>query len=193
MKATAFRPNWFVALPVPAEAWLQSLANTAPDEVKMFVPGDVHLTISFFGTMHPAKKLDVIQFMSGIAFDPFVISFARLRPLPTEKFPTALSFELVKGREEAAHIMEQWRDPLSDLAGAKRETRPPLPHVTIARPHRQHGAAGRRAALAWAAGVEPPAGEVPINSIALYTWSVDRHKRQFDIVYEHTIHGKGAP
>ncbi len=193
MKATAFRPNWFVALPVPAEAWLQSLASTAPEEVNMFVPGDVHLTISFFGTMHPAKKLDIIQFLGGIAFEPFAISFAHLRPLPTEKFPTALSFELVRGREEAVQIMEQWRDPLSDLAGTRRETRPPLPHVTIARPQRKYGAAGRRAALAWASTVEPPAGEFLIESIALYTWSVDRHKRQFDIVYEHRINDKGAP
>ncbi len=193
MKAAAYRPNWFVALPVPAEAWLPAIANTAPDEVKMFVPGDVHLTISFFGTMHPAKKLDIIQYVQGIGFKPFAISFARLRPLPTEKFPSALSFELAKGKEDVVQIMETWRDPLSALAGAQRETRPPLPHVTIARPQRKYGADGRRAALAWASTVEPPKGEVAVSSIALYTWSVDRHKRQFDIVYEHFINDKGAP
>src|ERR1700754_2838927 len=99
MKATRFRPNWFVALPVPAEAWLQEIADLAPDEVKIFIPGDVHLTVAFFGIMHPAKKLDVIQFLDGINFEPFVVSFARLRPLPTEKSVTALSFELVKGKD----------------------------------------------------------------------------------------------
>ena len=193
MKATRFRPNWFAALPVPAEEWLQDIAGTAPEEVKMFVPGDVHLTVSFFGIMNPAKKLDIIQFMSEIEFEPFAISFAHLRPLPSEKFTTALSFELAKGREEAIHIMEKWRDPLSDLAGAQRETRPPLPHVTIGRPHRKFGAAGRRTALGWAATVEPPDIEITVSSIALYTWAVDRQKRQFDIVYERTMNNKGAP
>lgn len=192
-QAQRFIPNWFVALPVPADGWLQEITGNAPAEIRPFVPEDVHLTVAFFGAMHPAKKLDIIQLMDEIRFEPFAISFAHLRPLPSEKFPTALSFELARGHDEAVQIMEQWRDRLTDCAGVRRESRAPLPHVTIARPQRKFGAAGRRAALAWAAGVGPPSVEPVVDSIALYTWAVDRHRRQFDIVYGRSMNATGAP
>lgn len=187
MRAQPYRPNWFVALPIPATSWIDDIAATAPAEVKMFAPSDIHLTIAFLGAMPPVRKLDIIQHIDTMAFSPFSLSLSHLRPLPSERSPSALSFEVAQGHNTAAAFIAQWRDILCDAAGAPRDTRPPLPHVTVARPDRRHGATGKRVALSWAASTAAPEVELQVDSIALYTWSVDRHKRQFDIVYRRTV------
>lgn len=182
--SSLYRPNWFVGLTVPAGSWLSDIAGDVPPEIRMFTPSDLHLTIAFLGLMHPAAKLDIIQLIDTKSFAPFTISFGRLRPLPSERNVTALSFEIVRGHDEAARLIEAWRSPLLSKAGAKPDDRPALPHVTIARPQRIFGAAGRKAALAWAETIEPPEVELTINRIALYTWAMNRHERLFDVVYE---------
>jgi 2'-5' RNA ligase len=185
--SSLYRPNWFVGLPVPAGDWLPDITRETPSELRMFTPPDLHLTVAFLGLMHPASKLDIMQVMDTIRFTPFTISFGSLRALPSERNVSALSFELVRGHDEAARLIETWRTPLLERAGAKPDDRPPLPHITIARPQRNSGVAARRVALAWAATIEPPEVELTIDRIALYTWAMNRRERLFDVVYERTM------
>ena len=69
-------------------------------------------------------------------------------------------------------------------AEARRDTRPPLAHVTFARPSRRAALAEQQNALRWAKALELGAPTVRLDKIALYTWSEDRKVTLFRIVQE---------
>ena len=181
------KPNWFVAFPVPASDWLETVLATLPATCRPFQPTDVHMTLAFLGAMDPAQKDDVIAAMNQIKAAPFEVTLGQMLALPNPKRVSALSFALQDGKENAARLMGLHRDALYRAATARPDTRPPLPHITIARPIRKFKAEGQKDAREWAQQVKPPGLVILINQIALYTWADDRRFKQFKIIYQHRL------
>ncbi len=180
--------NWFVAFPIPnTDHWIEQALQTAPPELRRFHPDDVHLTICFLGPLQPWQQEALIREFATLTAAPFDITLDSLRALPRPSFVTALSFELDEGRDYAANLIAQWRQPLADAVGKQPDPRDPLPHITIARPNRRYGKRAQRAALRWIATVQPPSVRLHIDRVAVYTWAEDRSKRQFQIVQQHSL------
>ena len=181
------RPNWFVAVPVPAEDWLSDVLADMPRECRGFVPGDVHMTVAFLGAMDPQRADAVIETMKSLNSGPMTIKLGSLLALPAPKRVSALSFGVSEGKDRAKSLIGQCRSPLIETAGARPDHRPPLAHITIARPLRKAGAEGRRIALDWAQRVQPPDLTINLTELALYTWAEDRRVRQFQVVYRQDL------
>jgi len=177
------KPNWFVAVPVPAP-WLSNLLRSAPEQCRGFRPEDVHMTIAFLGAMDPALQSVLVPILERVRVQPFGIKLGKLLALPSPKKVSALSLEVCDGRDTACELISQLRDPLIKAAGARADNRPPLPHITVARPIRKFKNEGQKAALAWVARQAALEETVRLDRIAIYTWSEDRSVRQFRVVYE---------
>jgi 2'-5' RNA ligase len=79
-------------------------------------------------------------------------------------------------------MIAEARETLLSAAGAPEDTRPPLPHMTLARIQRRANAAERRQALRWAHTIDLRGVTFTAPSVALYTWADDRQERLFQIV-----------
>jgi len=90
-----------------------------------------------------------------------------------------------EGRDALSEMIAQARDPLLRAAGAPEDSRPPLPHMTLARIQRRASAAERREALRWAQGIDLRGVVFTAAAVALYTWAADRQERLFQIVERH--------
>jgi 2'-5' RNA ligase len=89
------------------------------------------------------------------------------------------------GREPLTEMIAEARETLLSAAGAPEDTRPPLPHMTLARIQRRANAAERRQALRWAHTIDLRAVTFTAPSVALYTWADNRQERLFQIVERH--------
>lgn len=181
------QPNWFFALPVPAHTWLDGVLRDLPASCRPFAPEDLHMTVAFLGALAPPRVAAMVAALEQIEAQAFRIQLGQLLALPSPKRPSALSFAVAAGHDEAAAIIAAHRDHLLAAAGAAPDTRPPLPHITIARPSRSSGPEGLREAVAWAQRCPAPAAAIVLERIALYTWSEDRKLRQFRIVAEKAL------
>lgn len=173
------RPNWFVALAVPAGAWWSRVTG-APAGVRVFHPEDLHLTVAFLGPVSPhdaesAFALAREQWPAG-ALD---VVLGDVRAMGNPRRPSALSAVVTGGAAELTAVISSLRDPVCAEAGARLDDRPPLPHVTIARPSRSATAAERDAAVAWAAGLDLGRPRVTLSRLVLYGWAEDRLARLF--------------
>ena len=180
------KPNWFVALPVPAP-WLPALVADLPESCRAFAAGDIHMTVAFLGAMDPARAPAVIEVIEALPFRPVRVGLGEMLALPAPQRVSALSLAVGEGHEEAATLIGSCRESLWDVAGARHDERPPLPHVTVARPLRKFGQQGQREALAWADRCQPPADVSTLNGLALYTWAEDRGRQQFRILYQRSV------
>ena len=109
-------------------------------------------------------------------------SFSGVEPLGHPSKPSALCAMVDEGREPLAGMITEARQTLLSAAGAPEDTRPPLPHMTLARIQRRAKAAERRQALRWADTIDLRAVTFTAPSVALYTWADDRQERLFQIV-----------
>jgi 2'-5' RNA ligase len=182
----AIAPNWFVALPADLSETLTQLERTVPPQVRLFVPEDMHLTVAFLGAMPEKLAPRLVKWLEKVDFEPFRFSTGQLLALPSAERCSAVSFALQEGRVQAAQLIADWRDECCQLAEVPPDTRPPLPHITVARPDRRAGADAQRAAVEWAKATRMHANGV-FDRIALYTWSQDRRRRQFRIVAEKSM------
>jgi 2'-5' RNA ligase len=116
------------------------------------------------------------------AFQRVTGSFSGIEPLGHPAKPSALSAMVDAGREPLAEMIAEARETLLSAAGAPEDTRPPLPHMTLARIQRRANAAERRQALRWAHTIDLRGVTFTAPSVALYTWADDRQERLFQIV-----------
>ena len=180
------RPNWFIGIPVPAATWLDEVRTGAPEGLKMFSAGDVHLTVAFLGGVEPEAARAAWEASGRFPFSPMRIKLGPLKAFGPRRQPSALSFVLDEGRDALVAYIGASRRAMWDAAGARHDDRPPLPHVTIARIPRKATPALRRACLDWAGRIVPPAEPIVLDRLALYTWADDRPVPQFRIVEERT-------
>jgi len=173
-------PNWFIAIPV-AEAAIFEALPPPPRGLRVFAVADLHLTVAFLGPVDEARARTSFGVMDW-PLAPREISLGEVVPLGSPRRFSALSALLVEGRDQVEAAMEQARGAAFSGAGVEAERRPPLAHLTLARPKRSASEAERAAALKWAQSIDLSGIRVRIEGIALYTWAADRSERLFRIV-----------
>jgi 2'-5' RNA ligase len=173
--------NWFIAWPaaIPAE-WLAALEAGAPGGLRFTMPADLHLTLAFLGKRDPGLLDKMAAFLRGLPFPNIEITLGRVIALPRERRFSTLAFELIRGRPDVEKQIAKWRDRLCREAGAKLDTRAPVPHVTIARPQRTIGPADRAEVIEWIATITPPAAPIYLKRPVIYLRAADDSERQFD-------------
>jgi 2'-5' RNA ligase len=191
-------PNWFVALPVPLALDLRQFSP--PSGVRLFAPGDLHLTVAFLGPVTENLALAAFDAAAEFPLPPTSISFAGVKALGPARRPSAFSLCLADGRAQVEQALGAARDRICDAAGAQRDARPPLAHVTVARPRRSADPRERREAQRWAEGLVLPPMSAQLTHVSLYTWvearsgareqnNEDRKSALFRVVRERPLHG----
>lgn len=184
--------NWFVGLPVQDTGWFGGVVGACPEHserktphsLRVFDANDLHLTVAFLGQCDFQYTTDVREIIDTISFTPFTITFDTLTTFPPERRPTVVSFTLRDGYDATCELISRWREPLLTAGRARPDTREPLPHVTVARIHRDAGERTIEDITAWAHSRPVPPVSLTIDRVALYTWADDRRERQFQIVHE---------
>lgn len=164
------------------------LPPSPPPRVRVFATSDLHVTLGFLGSI---AESDARRAWDRIGdFPSFQIvtgTFSGVEPLGHPRKPSALCGMIDGGREPLAEMIAEARETLLRTAGAPEDTRPPLPHMTLARIQRRAKAAERRQALRWAQTIDLRAATFTAPSVALYTWAEDRQERLFRIVERHVF------
>ncbi|MEM6788313.1 MAG: TetR family transcriptional regulator [Myxococcota bacterium] len=175
--------NWFVGLAVPAGTWFAAAMTSAPAHVRRFHPDDLHLTLAFLGRCGEARARSAWEtLVLPSAATAFAATLDRLVGMGHPKRPSALSFLLEAGRDDASRLIEAVRAPLLEAAGARADLRPPRPHVTVGRPARGATDDQRAETFAWARAQPPLGVTVRLEEVCLYTWSHDRPTRYFQVI-----------
>lgn len=164
--------NWFVALPVPAGGWLETLQP--PPGVRLFAPEDLHLTLAFLGAVSAERARAAFACAETLPLQPLEIGLGQVVPLGSRRRPSAFSALLEQGRAEVERAIAAIRDALCDAAGAPRDARPPLAHITLARPVRAATPQQLQAARAWASSLSLTRARAWLSRVALFTWSRER-------------------
>lgn len=177
--------NWFVGFPVSPDGWYTELRTQLPNGLRVFHPEDLHLTVAFLGRLGEEARNQIREVLLSFTIAPLMATLGSLVPLPSFRRFSALSFELEEGRKEIETLMSEKGPPVFDAAGVEPDTRPPLAHVTIARPERKGSFQAKAALLEQVRELRPLPIKIPIDSIALYGWNPDRKggkvERQFQI------------
>jgi 2'-5' RNA ligase len=175
--------NWFLALVVPERAALGEAAAGLPPGLRRFQPADLHLTLAFLGACGEDRALRAWQAVAPIGHAPIRASAGAWRAMGPLRRPSAYALTLGRGRRLTARLIEACR--AAALAGADlpRDERPPLPHITLARPRRRPVGApdSREAMAAWLARAPVPHTTFTLAEIGLYRWAEDRRERLFAI------------
>jgi 2'-5' RNA ligase len=154
-----------------------------PRRVRVFATSDLHVTLGFLGSVEESDARRAWDRIGDYpSFQRVTGSFSGIEPLGHPAKPSALSAMVDAGREPLAEMIAEARETLLSAAGAPEDTRPPLPHMTLARIQRRANAAERRQALRWAHTIDLRGVTFTAPSVALYTWADDRQERLFQIV-----------
>ena len=186
------KPNWFIGLPVSAGSWFSAVIAGVPHGVRVFHPLDLHLTVAFLGACSPSAARRGWDALEGSAHEAIEARLGGVRGMGNRRRPSAYSLTLAEGHGETAalsRILGQWRALIMPAAGAPEDPRPPLPHITVARPPRKADGAQRAAAQVWLDGQTIPPVTVKLDRVALYTWGDERGRRRFQIVAERPLDG----
>ena len=141
------------------------------------------MTLGFLGSVQESDARRAWDRIGDFpSFRTVTGAFSGVEPLGHPSKPSALCAMVDDGREPLAGMITEARQTLLSAAGAPEDTRPPLPHMTLARIQRRAKAAERRQALRWADTIDLRAVTFTAPSVALYTWADDRQERLFQIV-----------
>lgn len=159
-------PSCFAALTVPRSPAIEGLIGALPPELRRIHAQDMHLTIAYFGRIDPSLHPVLLDALAALEFAGASVDLGGLLALPSRERPTALTLELGPGpgQDAVVELMLRARLPLLALAGRPPEDRPPLPHVTFARPKGRRMTPEKRAAiLSWTDAQPPPGGRVQLG------------------------------
>jgi 2'-5' RNA ligase len=177
--------NWFIGLRVLGGEFLATLAP--PPAVRLFAPADLHITLAFLGPVGEERARRSFEHAADVSLTALDSELGALVALGARRRPSAFSALPLSHRPRIEAAMTALRDLMCDAAGARRETRPALAHVTLARPTRRASDAEVADAKAWAEQLELGTPPVRIESVALYTWSDERARSLFRIVAEQAL------
>jgi 2'-5' RNA ligase len=154
--------------------------------VRVFATSDLHVTLGFLGSVGESAARRAWERIGEFrSFQSVKGSFGGVEALGHPGKPSALCAMVDDGREPLAEMILEAREALLSAAGASEDSRPPLPHMTLARIQRRAKAAERRQALRWSNTIDLRAVTYTAPSVALYTWADDRQERLFRIVERH--------
>ena len=175
-------PNFFVGFPVglpfSVRSWLKAISQEAPEFLKMFAESDLHITLAFLGPLEPQQVIRVLEEVSRIQMVPFQARFGCMCMLPSPGRCSALSLKFLEGREKLEEFMQNWGKKIVEAVGKEPDSRPPLPHMTLARPRRWTAEIKEKTIL-WMNELVMPQELVDIGSPVLFTRSEDRRRRLF--------------
>jgi len=175
-------PNWFVALPVPAQAWLEAL-TAPPVGARLFASDDVHITLAFLGPVGEERARAAWEAARRLPpASPFRFLPGALSPFGPRRRPSAWAVEPLDGAPRLAAFIEAARGPVAEAAGCSVDPRAVRPHATLVRPRRGAAPAVHRALATWAVAQALPVAPVELDRLALYTWAEDRRRRLFRVV-----------
>lgn len=173
------RPNWFIAFPVDLSAYAARISDP-PVGNRRFQNDDLHITVAFLGSVSEKAAWTGWQTVCSQALPHILpIVLGTMRGMGNPKVPSAWSATLNQGAETVADWMTRLGAPALTVAGAAPERRPPLPHLTLARPMAKATDVQRQAGEAWALAQTTTGIPLELRGIALYTWSDDRRGTLF--------------
>lgn len=184
--------NWFIALPVRAEAWWARVPEPPRRDDEplcgLLHEDDLHLTIAFLGAVGEAAARRVWDAFAW-PLGPTRVTLGPVIAMGDEARPSAFSALLAEGREAIEGAMGATRDAALERAGGRRELRAPKAHVTVARPRRRLRDVDLEAAKAWAGAIELQGAALLLDRVALYTWASPRVPggRAFAIVEQRAL------
>ncbi len=170
--------NWFIGVEVPARGWYPERVPSPPAALTAFSPEDLHLTIAFLGPVGEERARaawDALAWPLGAV----AVSLGGVVPMGNPRRYSALSATLQRGAPLIEGAMGASRDRACAAAGVEPDARPPKAHVTVARPKRAATPRDREAGVTWAKGLRLEGIELVLDTVALYTWSLDRSARLF--------------
>ena len=183
-------PSSFVAFVIDEAPFFDAVTSTLPPRVRALHREDLHLTLAFLSGVSPERARRAFEVVSAQPLSSIAIRLGAVVPMgPPERW-TALSALIDEGREAATAAMSAVCDLATDAAGVARETRPPVPHVTLARLHAKATTEERAAAVAWASSLSLDA-PLTLSAIALYTGRSVRPPGQpaYQIVLRRSLDG----
>lgn len=178
--------NWFIGLPVTADALPVGVIDTLPAGLRRLHPDDLHITVAFLGPVGEPSALTAWAETEAIDAGPFELRTGDLAALGRPRRPSAYGLDLVSDRafvEWLAH----WRDRLRAAAGVEAETRSVRPHVTLARPPRTAGPSIQQRARAWLENTKPDATPLVLDRIVLYTASDGSGQQRYHWARQRTL------
>lgn len=120
------------AIAAVQHALIRALGEAA-GEFRFVAPEQMHLTLVFIGHVGEERTAAFIQTMTdGIPVAPFQLSFGTVGQFPPRKAARVLWLGVKDGGDRLADVARIVADRLEPLA-VPRETRPFVPHLTLAR------------------------------------------------------------
>ena len=179
--------TWPLGLKVPAGAWFDARFDVPSPAFRRFHPDDLHMTVAFLGSVD--EDTARAAFFVNERWDKggLDVSLGPVVAMGNPRRYSALSLLLTAGNDGAVALMEQLKAPMLEVAGQRPDSRPHKPHITVARPKRKAEQKERALGLRWAEGVDARDTALRLDTIALYTWSLDRKERLFRIVDERRL------
>ncbi|MEZ4355433.1 MAG: 2'-5' RNA ligase family protein [Myxococcota bacterium] len=160
----------FVAFPVEAGDWLERLP-AAPDAIRLVHRADLHVTVAFLGRVEPTQADAAWATLQGGLPAPCAGRLGRVEAMGPARTASALAARVL-ARDEAgetlATVLGWLRDRALAAADRPADSRPPHPHLTLARIARRADRTARREALAWAASIDVSTVHVRLDRLALY-------------------------
>jgi 2'-5' RNA ligase len=157
-----------------------------PAKARRFAPSDLHVTVAFLGPVGDAAAARAFEAAGALDMAPLDVRLGAVHLLGSKRRPSAVAALVDAGGPALVEAMAAHRAAMWEAAGARRDDRPPLPHVTLARIARRATPAERRAV---AAALEGRRLDVSgrVTRLALYTWAEDRTQALFRIVTERPL------
>jgi RNA 2',3'-cyclic 3'-phosphodiesterase len=178
--------NWFIALPIPAEPWFDQIPPP-PSGIRQFHPLDLHLTIAFLGPVPVAVAQHAFAQADAWPLGVLDLCLGTVQPLGNSRRPSAYAARIAQGQEALGAAMEWIRPAICSAAQIQPDTRPPLPHITLARPRHRATDLERQLGLEWAQSLNLNRARVRVDRIALYTWSTERKHQLFNIILQRSL------
>lgn len=172
---------FFVAFPL-APPWPDVTAwfPAAPPFLRFIDPGDLHVTIAFLGSLVAEQVIPVRECLSSR--DLVQGKRARLSglmALPSTRRPTAVGFGFDHGADDLAASIDTLRPALCLAAGIEPDTRPALPHLTVARVPRRLSASQLHSLKQWLKSVDLPPCSVDLLPPCLYGRSIHHPRPRY--------------
>lgn len=176
------QPNWFLAVPLPPQAHWQEAAATAPAALRRFAAEDLHITVVFLGSCGEQRALAAWQAVVSLEAASLSVQAGGWRALGPPRQPSAYGLTLAAGHQELSDLLHRCQPPALAAAGRALPVGPPLPHVTLLRPHRRQAEQWITPMRAWMHAAPLPPATAQLQELALWTWAPDRRERLFQIV-----------
>ncbi len=170
---------WFIAIPIEAGEWYDSLKQPTPPGGRFLHPSDLHLTAIYLGRCgEDAARAAFAHVTEARPGWPEQVTLGELVPMGNKRRPSAFSAVLSSGADETRPLLLQAHQALE--LSPRNEL---IPHVTLVRPRRNIDKPGRVKLAEWAAQLPALEQPVQLECLALYTWTAPmRDGRRYQVV-----------